>query len=168
MDTLTTGMLDPPPHERNCEEPGRRKHVLKWAGGLAWCRVCGSYAEAKARGLGVACKGAPKRKGLRDYGGMWGQLQKLKAGKHPKTGVPLLRDDMQASQSDDGHGTYRNLEAAVQRRRGQEIPVTTDSMFKPYVPAPARVMVARTGKTAATLHAERLERIQKRANDSLG
>ena len=96
------------------------------------------------------------------------QLQKLKAGKHARTGLPLLRDDMQAGQSDDGHGAYRTLEAAVQKRRGQEIPVTTDSMFKPYVAVPAKVMVARTGKTAATLHAERLERIQKGAKDSLG
>ena len=66
-------------------------HSLVWSGEVVWCRICASYAEMRAhvRGIGGCCRGAPVRKGPGDYGGMWGQLQKLRMDKHPKTGKPM-------------------------------------------------------------------------------
>ena len=50
---------------------------------MAWCTECGSYADAKAKGLSRPCKGAPDN---RLHGGMAGQLRKLYRGQHPRTG----------------------------------------------------------------------------------
>ena len=48
--------------------------------------MCGSYADAKAKGLARPCKGAPDHRVL---GGMAGQLRKLRRNKHPRTGEQL-------------------------------------------------------------------------------
>ena len=54
-----------------------------------WCSTCGCYGEHKARGLTTFCEG--KFEGIWKGGGRVGQLKKLKANLHPKTGLPLPR-----------------------------------------------------------------------------
>lgn len=61
-------------------------HSVVLSGVVAWCTECGSYADAKAKGLALPCKGSPK-KGL--VGGMAGQLKKQCRGQHPRTGAQL-------------------------------------------------------------------------------
>jgi hypothetical protein len=61
-------------------------HARMLSGNLVWCSICGSYADGKAIGLAAPCAGPPAKNG---YGGMWGQLRKLRNGKHPRSGILL-------------------------------------------------------------------------------
>ena len=64
-------------------------HRIWYSGDIIWCSVCGCYGEHKARGLTKVCQG--KFEGNWKGGGRVGQLKKLKANLHPKTGLPLPR-----------------------------------------------------------------------------
>jgi hypothetical protein len=61
-------------------------HSRLLSGDVMWCGTCGCYADGKAVGLAAPCAGPPAKNG---HGGMWGQLKKLRACKHPRTGAPL-------------------------------------------------------------------------------
>ena len=64
-----------------------QQHRRMLSGKVLWCSRCGVYADKKAKGLNVICKGTPPRQ--RHRGGMEGQLRKLRSGVHPKTGELL-------------------------------------------------------------------------------
>jgi hypothetical protein len=61
-------------------------HARMLSGEVIWCSICGCYADGKAIGLAAPCTGPPAKNG---YGGMWGQLRKLRNGKHPRSGLAL-------------------------------------------------------------------------------
>ena len=52
------------------------------SGDVVWCRTCGCYADAMARGLATACRGKPDGS---NTGGRFAQLKLLRAGHHPLT-----------------------------------------------------------------------------------
>jgi hypothetical protein len=58
-------------------------HSRMLSGDVLWCGTCGCYADGKAVGLAAPCAGPPAKNG---YGGMWGQLRKLRSCRHPRTG----------------------------------------------------------------------------------
>ncbi len=63
---------------------GRRHH--RWmSGDLIWCSLCGAYGELKAVGLAAACPGPPPNTGS----GRTTSLSRLRAGRHPKSNLPL-------------------------------------------------------------------------------
>ena len=66
-----------------------KQHRIWYSGEVIWCSICGCYGEHKARGLTTFCEG--KFEGIWKGGGRVGQLKKLKANLHPKTGLPLPR-----------------------------------------------------------------------------
>ena len=58
-------------------------HLLRAFGHISWCDRCGAYAEFHAKGLARVCSGRPHdaaAKGRRDL---------LRAGRHPRSGLPL-------------------------------------------------------------------------------
>ena len=57
-------------------------HQRMIAGDVVWCRTCGCYADAMARGLATACRGKPDGS---NSGGRVAQLKLLRAGRHPLT-----------------------------------------------------------------------------------
>ena len=59
--------------------PGQQRLV---SGDVGWCRICGCYADAMARGLAASCKGKPL---TTNSGGRPAQLRWLRAGLHPLT-----------------------------------------------------------------------------------
>jgi hypothetical protein len=70
--------------ERGISIGGGHSRLL--SGDVMWCGTCGCYADGKAVGLAAPCAGPPAKLG---HGGMWGQLRKLRNGRHPRTGVTL-------------------------------------------------------------------------------
>ncbi len=104
-------------------------HLCVQCGPIIWCTKCGSYSEAKAKGLAARCKGMPKYSSEAEYrghaGGAWGKLRKLQKGIHPLTG-----ERMEAAKDEDGKpitvtagasGTYANLPSARQKAREEKI-----------------------------------------------
>ena len=88
-------------------------HSIVLSGELTWCTDCGHYADAKAVGLSLPCKGPPN---MKNYGGMAGQLRKLQRGRHPRTGMllppPVDESGMEWTPGPShvqGSGTYANL-----------------------------------------------------------
>ena len=57
-------------------------HQRMISGDVVWCRTCGCYADALARGLATACRGKPDGN---NSGGRVAQLKLLRAGRHPLT-----------------------------------------------------------------------------------
>ena len=49
--------------------------------------MCGTYVDAKAKGLAASCKGAAKK--AQHYGGAWGQLRKLCKAIHLRAGSAM-------------------------------------------------------------------------------
>ena len=92
-------------------------HEMVLSGDVMWCLTCGCYADSKSKGLSFQCKGVPKRGG--NYGGAWGQIRKLRAGVHPKTGKalddPIGLDGRSISEVTKASGTYSNLPAYTKK-----------------------------------------------------
>ena len=101
-------------------------HELVLSGEVTWCLTCGRYAEAKAVGLTEHCKGVPIWCG--SYGGAWGQLRKLQAGIHPRTGEAMEKsvglDGRSIDQIKKADGTYSNLQ--VYKSKQEELKATLD------------------------------------------
>ncbi len=72
---------------RNCgvTATSRTRHVRWTTDGIVWCSTCGAYAESRARGLAAVCAGPPPTSGS----GRTTALNRLRQGKHPKTGAAL-------------------------------------------------------------------------------
>ncbi len=68
---------------RGCR--GGRAHTRWMTDDIMWCSTCGAYAEQRAVGLASACRGPPPASGS----GRTTSLARLRAGRHPKTGVDL-------------------------------------------------------------------------------
>ena len=107
------------------------------------------------------------RKGPDDYGGMWGQLQKLRMGKHPKTGKPLPAPVDQNGAAVDEQRRYARLD----RRRTDEnalsiVPFDESNRFAPYVPQPARVLRPNEGRSAKDKMSDMLQRVEGKASTS--
>ena len=66
----------------NREEVTGAGHHRMLSGEVIWCRTCGCYADARARGLTEVCKGKPS---TAEGGGLGGQLSYLRANRHPRT-----------------------------------------------------------------------------------
>ena len=136
-----------------------RNHILCTNEQIVWCRVCGCYADAKAKGITNACNGPPIRRGLRDHGGMWGQLRKLRAGIHPKLGTMMINSGVVDVEAQARSSSYCKLEEAIANRK--DVTPLCDSGFVRYTPAPPRVLLPNTGRPASELHRERLERVRR-------
>jgi hypothetical protein len=80
------------------------------SGDVVWCSTCGSYADGKAVGLAAPCAGPPAKNG---YGGMWGQLRKLRNGKHPRSGALLAPPVSEFSGAFSGVASQHTLGTAV-------------------------------------------------------
>ena len=88
-----------------------KRHDIVMSGAITWCHTCGAYADAKAKGLNFVCKVPPSK--LPQGGGPYGQLQKLLAGRRPKTQEqlpPMQRAD--GSEWLSGNGRYANLRSS--------------------------------------------------------
>ena len=64
-----------------------RLHSLLKSGTLTWCGICGAFSESRVGRLKLTCKGPPPRQ--LGSGGVRAQLERLRAGKHPVTMLPL-------------------------------------------------------------------------------
>ena len=146
-------------------------HTLVISGDVVWCKVCASYADSRAhvRGIGGECRGPPTRKGPHDYGGMWGQMQKLKAGKHPKTGEALPPPiDCGASEQTTSLKRYVRLDQRRDANQASivtidvEAPLSSVGCFTPYVPEPPSVPRPSLGRSAKEKFAEMLLRVRNR------
>ena len=140
-------------------------HSLVWAGNMVWCRVCASYAEAKAhcRGIGGFCRGAPARTGPNDYGGMWGQLQKLRNGIRPRTGRPMPAPTDRNGQPIVDHRRYTRLDAKHEAREERcNTPCDASSRFVPYIPQPLRELRPYDGRSAKLKMQEMALRVRTR------
>ena len=111
----------------------------------------------------AAVGGAPVRKSLEDYGGMWGQLQKLRSGRHPKTGEPLPSPTDLNGLALDSHSRYSRLD---QRRIAANalivVPYDSSNRFVPYVPMPDKILRPSEGKSAKIKMEEMLCRVRRR------
>ena len=68
---------------RPCQELKRSvPHTLVTTGTVVWCGRCGAYSERSVRALRGTCGGGKAVAGGR-------QLRRLRAGQHPRTGVPI-------------------------------------------------------------------------------
>ena len=124
-----------------------------------------SYAEAKAhcRGIGGFCRGTPARKGPSDYGGMWGQLQKLRNGTHPKTGRPLPAPTDSEGEPIVELRRYARLDSRNEANEAQSIvPFDTSNRFVPYAPSPERTLKPNDGRSAKEKRDEMLARVRVR------
>ena len=133
---------------------GDNGHSLVWSGEVVWCRICARYARMRAhiRGIGGICRGAPVRKGPDDYGGMWGQLQKLRMGKHPKTGKPLPAPVDCKGEEVTGHRRYARLDRrCIADNALSIVPFDESNRFTPYVPRPARALKPNEGEVSQGL-----------------
>jgi len=150
---------------------GGRDHTLVFSGDIVWCKVCASYADSKAhvRGIAGECRGPPSRKGPHDYGGMWGQMQKLKTGRHPKTGE-ALPPPIDGAVGDQTTTLKRYVRLDQKREASQAsdaaiVVVDTRSSaacFTPYVPEPPRVMKPSLGRSAKDKFADMCQRVRLR------
>ena len=64
-----------------------RVHTLLKSGTLTWCGICGAFSESRVGRLKRTCMGPPPRQ--LGSGGVRAQLERLRAGKHPVTVLPL-------------------------------------------------------------------------------
>ena len=94
---------------------------------------------------------------------MWGQLQKLRSGRHPKTGETLPSPTDLNGLALDSHSRYSRLD---QRRIAANtlslIPYDSSNHFVPYVPVPDRVLRPNEGKSAKVKMDEMLCRVRRR------
>ena len=101
-----------------------RKHRLITAGTVEWCETCGSFSESRtSQRMKDCCPGPPPI--AAGNGGMRQQLNSLRTGIHPVTGLRL--PDSSGS-SALGNGTYSRLRPSV----------VGDALFSPYVPTKVR------------------------------
>ena len=99
---------------------GGRRHLLISSGTVVWCGICGSFAETRtSRRMTNCCNGPPPA--AAGTGGMRQQLQSLRDGLHPVTGVRLPAP---LGNSALGVGTYSRLKPAADPADG----------FVPYAP----------------------------------
>ena len=109
---------------------GRGHHRII-SGDVLWCRVCGCYADAMARGLATACKGKPP---TANSGGRLAQLKLLRAGRHPLTRerLPPAIDELgQCLLYDRGVAIEDNL--LVARRSGRRVGLVESATTGPQV-----------------------------------
>ena len=123
------------------------------SGDVVWCRTCGCYADAMARGLATACRGKPDGS---NSGGRVAQLKLLRAGRHPLTKERLP----QAIDEEGGCMVYDRLikvgaESLEARRIGRS---TTTAEQRTY---PSADSSSYTGPSdAAAKMRARLERVR--------
>ena len=124
--------------------------------------------KAHARGIGGTCRGPPARKGPDDYGGMWGQLQKLRAGKHPKTNASLPPPvDHDATDGGSSLKRYASLDLKnVSNNLLSIVPFDPENLFSPYVPEPSKTLRPNEGKSAKEKRAEMLQRVRQKETNS--
>ena len=67
---------------------GVHAHVLREAGGIVYCALCGRYSEKRVRGLRESCE---RRTGTDKHRGSERRtaLRRLEQGRHPRTNQPL-------------------------------------------------------------------------------
>ena len=105
---------------------GGKKHEIAKSGTITWCTSCGCFAETRANGLGGICKGPPARVSWsKGTGGRQSQLDRLRAGQHPVTRMPLPVAVRLDGSTLSGYGGYHLLKVRH---------AITDSKFSPYVP----------------------------------
>ena len=123
------------------------------SGDVVWCRVCGCYADALARGLATACRGKPDGN---NTGGRVAQLKLLRAGRHPLTRELLP----QAIDEEGGCMAYdRSIKVgaeAMEARRIGRVPLPAEQRAYPSADASSY-----TGPSdAAAKMRARLERVR--------
>ena len=113
--------------------------------------------------LVAAVGGAPVRKSLEDYGGMWGLLQKLRSGRHPKTGGPLPSPTCSNGLALDSQCMYsRPDQRRIDANALSVVPYDSSNRFVPYVPMPDRILRPSEGKSAKIKMEEMLCRVRRR------
>ena len=106
------------------------------------------------------------RKGPNDYGGMWGQLQKLRNGKHPKTGKPLPEPTDSQGRPIEEHRRYARLDSRCEAANVLSIvPFDSTNRFTPYVPQPDKTPRPNDGRSAKVKMEEMLSRVKTREAD---
>jgi hypothetical protein len=125
---------------------------------VVWCRTCGCYADAMARGLATACRGKPDGS---NSGGRVAQLKLLRAGRHPLTKELLP----QAIDEEGGCMVYDRLAKVgaeqMEARRGGG--VTTTMGQRAY---PSAESSSYSGASdAATKMRARLERVRTKQRE---
>ena len=106
---------------RGRDDDHDRLHSLLKSGTLTWCGICGAFSESRVGRLKRTCMGPPPRQ--LGSGGVRAQLERLRAGKHPVTMLPLppmTRVDGTPVKT----GGYSRLNGRA----------TVDDGFIPYVP----------------------------------
>lgn len=145
-----------------------RGHRRVLSGEVVWCQICGSYADARAKGLADVCKGPPKASS-NGNGGMRGQLKALQKGRHPRTRaiLPAPVDEFGCSLA-QSH-CYANLpchrnsaqvlvvDASVARNAERQATARTPQDELAFS---SRHAVPADGKSAKQKMQERLERIR--------
>ena len=134
---------------------GRQRMI---SGDVVWCRACGCYADAMARGLATACRGKPDGS---NSGGRFAQLKLLRAGRHPLTKELLP----QAIDEEGGCMVYDRLaKVGVERmeaRRGGSCTTTVGQRTYPSADSSSY-----TGASnAATKMRARLERVRTKQRE---
>ena len=146
-------------------------HTLVFSGDIVWCKVCASYADSRAhvRGIAGECRGPPTRKRPHDYGGMWWQMQKLKSGRHPKTGEALPPPiDGAVGERTTSLKRYVRLDQKREANQASNGTIDVDDTlssagcFTPYVPEPPRVMKPSLGRSVKEKFAEMRQRVRQR------
>jgi hypothetical protein len=95
---------------------------------------------------------------------MWGQLQKLRNGIHPKTGKPMPTPTDRGGQPLVEHRRYARLDAknvALVKPTGDD-PIVASNLFTPYVPLPPRELKPYDGRSARVKMQEMALRIRNR------
>ena len=120
-----------------------------------WCLRCGCYGGVRARGLAGVCLGKPTDK---SGGGRAGQLNYLRAGKHPRTRKAM-------PPSIDENGSIFKL---------VEFPTKAESRDQPNAVQPVVPVVGdrgsstsgAVGKSSAQKHRDRLERVREKEREA--
>ena len=146
---------------------GRGHHRIL-SGDVLWCRVCGCYADAMARGLATACKGKPP---TANSGGRLAQLKLLRAGRHPLTRerLPPAIDELgQCLLYDRGVAIEDDL--LVARRSGRRVGLVESATTGPQVGRAAedkrqRMLVRLCGRLAKEARdRKRMRKVEARAS----
>ena len=135
-------------------------HRRVQSGEVAWCQVCGCYADSRVRGLTEYCKGKPTST---CGGGRAGQLLYLRNNIHPRTRKPLPPPVDEQGRELGGLHCYPEL---ARRSPKVEQGAAAVTYAPPEVPASMHAPARHEGKSAAQKHLERLERVRaiERAN----
>ena len=131
-------------------------HRRVQSGEVAWCQVCGCYADSRVRRLTEYCKGKPTST---CGGGRAGQLLYLRNNIHPRTRKPLPPPVDEQGRELGGLHCYPEL---ARRSPKVEQGAAAVTYAPPEVPASMHAPARHEGKSAAQKHLERLERVRAR------